>query len=1757
MESNEPATKYCLNKLENWEDYRYQTEHVAYYYTATDILNGAELRPANLLAGADAVDIAAQLVLQESWDKRNRKLHHYLFTTQSAQTLPMVKNIAVGDSTGMWKALKAHHESGTDAQIVNCMDRALDTRLESSVISFISNLQARRHELAAVRIGLSVANAVVGAVPIHLEDIIMQAVMFRGLGRDFDFTSERLKSTPRLTWDQAEKGVLQKDEQLRYDRQRKGLKANSAAPEEEASGYQVSAAAAAAAIKFNGQPKPPKPVDHQFFSPGQICSQCNKKGHVEAQCFDTHPDLKLAYVASKAAKAAAKAPVGAARSAAIDAALLRRHEEVFGGGAYAARLVEEDTTPHQLRPTPADDDMPPLMRDDEDDSVDDDSMPSLADLSDDEDSDDDASSADHTSIKDDDSSMPSLMDSYYDEASDEDAFSDAFPVDLDVWLPETYAADQDDWFPALNSADQDDWIPAVISVGPDWVLAADQDETCNTATVFCNTLCVVRPDLHIGKRADRKRRSHNKAIRAGVKLRPLWTLGYALVPYHSKIARNFREQPIADRRAHRRACIALHRSHLRLPKQPSPVLGPAWRAGARRSSPRRASINTYRRRRNRSKTSATTLLGPGPTAYMASKGSVSRTDPGFLSGPLDSGATHLFVTEAQRGAVSFLDPTIIKRVRVANGQLITTTGSGLINGMVAHVGPFQANLISVPALLTIGIRSVFDLQDPHMLLKSGERYGEVTYSELEGFYARIPIEHTLLANPGYTVNEPDAKADQIVPDVPGMQRLRANQYPVNSKTPETLQMARLHRLFHAGARRLVSGVNKGHLIGSHTNPLRRNIQIADAMHRCMGCELGKARRSAHPPRGTSPTDLGATDRATSLFERVYFDTKSFAYPSWRGNYVMGVAVDDYSGTTFTMYARSRRDMEDELKVFHAQTVVARGHHMAYFRSDNAREFTSGDFKNWLTEIGCKQELTVPHTPEQNRAERRIESIMDLARTLRISNNFPKESWEEVTRTACYLEIRLPTLANPNETPPYTILNYGRPVDVTHMHEIGIRAVLHIDRREAAFDKYGLAGRPAVLIGYAIDRAGWRFLIDRQGTIQETDRATFFDKDFDPLPPVEADYVIIASEEEIDAELEYMYPAIVNALPLGAVIVAPQPVTTSTRGRGGRGRSRGRVLPPELPTRKSVRFIEAAPDLALMTKMSYSEAVSKPACVTAMTKEVADLIDNEKMVLRPTPPDRTPIGCVWAYKEKSPPEDRGTAKELYKARVCPHGFAQRPGVDYDPLKTASPTISLLSLAILHHICLHRQMFQTAIDFVGAFSNVPLKEEIYMRAPSGVTLPPGHSLLLKNSLQGTKQAAYNWFTMLAAFLATVGFHPFTVEPAMFYRRTGQPPNDILAIIGTHVDDLKCAFDSAEDFEIFFQQCSNWLACTRTDGQRYVGINCAYDRIAGTMHLSQQEFLTETLARFNMSDCKPCSTPAAPGSILLKNPEATTSAEVADFPLRDLVGCVLWAARCTYPEILYAVSQVGAHTHNFNATHVIAGKRVLRYLKGRLLDSIQLHRNPTELILEAASDANFMGEQEESEHPCRSTTSVVLWFRGQGFVNATSNLQPTVSHSTEEAEYRAGGACVLMVRIARNILHECGYPQPPTPMDQDNQACMAATTSATCSNRLRHIRNDHHKLREGFAEGIIIPRYCATENMVADIGTKNLPKLDFERHALSLKRGLSEVTTLGGESSVGGSVGIPTILPPPVADQDRVKGPVPDLGHASGVWICGGLD
>lgn len=77
--------------------------------------------------------------------------------------------------------------------------------------------------------------------------------------------------------------------------------------------------------------------------------------------------------------------------------------------------------------------------------------------------------------------------------------------------------------------------------------------------------------------------------------------------------------------------------------------------------------------------------------------------------------------------------------------------------------------------------------------------------------------------------------------------------------------------------------------------------------------------------------------------------------------------------------------------------------------------------------------------------------------------------------------------------------------------------------------------------------------------------------------------------------------------------------------------------------------------------------------------------------------------------------------------------------------------------------------------------------------------------------------------------------------------------------------------------------------------------------------------------MEDCKPIATPMESG-VKLINAEKSENYEY-----RNLIGCLMYIAVCTRPDIAHAVNFLSQFNDCFNDTHWKAAKRVLRYLKG----------------------------------------------------------------------------------------------------------------------------------------------------------------------------------------------------------------------------------
>ncbi len=114
--------------------------------------------------------------------------------------------------------------------------------------------------------------------------------------------------------------------------------------------------------------------------------------------------------------------------------------------------------------------------------------------------------------------------------------------------------------------------------------------------------------------------------------------------------------------------------------------------------------------------------------------------------------------------------------------------------------------------------------------------------------------------------------------------------------------------------------------------------------------------------------------------------------------------------------------------------------------------------------------------------------------------------------------------------------------------------------------------------------------------------------------------------------------------------------------------------------------------------------------------------------------------------------------------------------------------------------------------------------------------------------------------------------------------------------------------------------------------------------------------------------------------------------------------------------------------------------------------------------------------------------------GEMSWSSRLQPSVALSTAEAEYMAAAAATKEALWLRILLKDLECQDETVNIKCDNQGAIQLGKNPIASQRSKHIDVRYHFVREHVQSGDVIFKYCATQEMVADILTKPLPRAKF---------------------------------------------------------------
>ncbi|CAB1118960.1 unnamed protein product [Ectocarpus sp. CCAP 1310/34] len=200
-----------------------------------------------------------------------------------------------------------------------------------------------------------------------------------------------------------------------------------------------------------------------------------------------------------------------------------------------------------------------------------------------------------------------------------------------------------------------------------------------------------------------------------------------------------------------------------------------------------------------------------------------------------------------------------------------------------------------------------------------------------------------------------------------------------------------------------------------------------------------------------------------------------------------------------------------------------------------------------------------------------------------------------------------------------------------------------------------------------------------------------------------------------------------------------------------------------------------------------------------------------------------------------------------------------------------------------------------------------------------------------------------------------------------------------------------------------------------------------------------------------------------------------EAGDVPFREVVGCLMWIASQTRPDISNAVRAVARHSHEPKLSHWKAAPKVLNYLLGTAHLSLNFKRDSSvDVGTLVYVDADFASKATDR----RSVSGALVFVAGM-LVVWTSRTQKCVAQSTSEAEYLAM---------------------------EDNEGAIALADNPLSSGISKHIDVRHHFLRSLTEEGRIKISHVSSKEQHADILTKALPRALFEVNR-DIVLGLSE--------------------------------------------------
>ena len=192
-----------------------------------------------------------------------------------------------------------------------------------------------------------------------------------------------------------------------------------------------------------------------------------------------------------------------------------------------------------------------------------------------------------------------------------------------------------------------------------------------------------------------------------------------------------------------------------------------------------------------------------------------------------------------------------------------------------------------------------------------------------------------------------------------------------------------------------------------------------------------------------------------------------------------------------------------------------------------------------------------------------------------------------------------------------------------------------------------------------------------------------------------------------------------------------------------------------------------------------------------------------------------------------------------------------------------------------------------------------------------------------------------------------------------------------------------------------------------------------------------------------------------------------------------------------ISFTITTLSQYLDTPQTTHLNAVQCIFSYLSGTRGLKLILGGKNNHLI--GFSDVDW------ASHLHHHSISGFAYFVGLGAMSWSAKKQPIITLSSTESEYVALTHASKEAIWLHKLLDKLYFIYPislPTTLHCDNQGAIELLKDSKFHAHMKHIDIHFHFICQTVMQGHIAIQYCPTNNMVADIFTKSLAHVKFQK-------------------------------------------------------------